>query len=70
MSSKLEEKDVAFFIRMEIGMKRVRLDKSGQVNQINQASFRASYMVVLSIVQEKAPHTITEMLILRTSFAV
>ena len=51
-------------------MKRVRLDKSGQVNQINQASFRASYMVVLSIVQEKAPHTITEMLILRTSFAV
>ena len=48
----LVNKDSAFFKRMEIGVKRVRLDKSGQVNQINQASLRTSYMVALRIAQE------------------
>ena len=42
----------------------MRLDKSGQVNKIHQASFRASYMFALRIAQEKAPHTIAEKLIL------
>ena len=60
----LVDKDAAFFKRMEIGVKRVRLDKSGQVNQINQATLRASCMVALRIAQEKAPHTIAEKLIL------
>ena len=49
---------------MEIGVKRVRLDRSGQVNQINKGSLRASCMVALRIAQEKAPHTIAEKLIL------
>ena len=62
--TELVDKDAAFFKQMEIGVKRVRLDKSGQVNQINQASLLASYMVALRIAQEKAPHTIAEKLIL------
>ena len=61
---KLVDTDAAFFKRMEIGVKRVRLHKNGQINQINQASLSASYMVILRIAQEKAPHTIAEKLIL------
>ena len=64
MSSKVSRYDAAFFKGMEIGVKRVRLHKNGQINQINQASLRASYVVILRIAQEKAPHTIAEKLIL------
>ena len=62
--AELVNKDAAFFKRIEIGVKSVHLDKSGQVNQINQASLRSSYMVVLRIAKEKSPHTIAEKLIL------
>ena len=64
MSSRVRDKDVGFFKRMEVGVKKVRLDKIGQVPQKNQASLRASKMVALRIAQEKAPHTIAEKLIL------
>ncbi|KAI6658288.1 Zinc finger BED domain-containing protein 5-like [Oopsacas minuta] len=60
----LVDKDAAFLKGMEIGVRRVRLDKSDHVNQISKASLRASYMVALRIAQEKTPHTIVEKLIL------
>ena len=41
----LLDRDVEFFTHKEIGLKRVRLDKSGNVNKQNQAALRASYMV-------------------------
>ena len=60
----LLDRDVEFFTHKEIGLKRVRLDKSGNVNKQNQAALRASYMVALRIAKEKFPHTIAEKLIL------
>ena len=60
----LLDKDVEFFMQKEIGLKRVRLDKSGHVNKQNQATLPASYMVALRIAEEKFPHTIAEKLIL------
>lgn len=60
----LVDTDAAFLKRMEIGVKRVRLDKSAQLNQIIQASLRASHMVVLRNAKQKAQHTVVEKLIL------
>ena len=60
----LLDRDVEFFTQKEIGLKRVRLDKSGNVNKQNQAALRASYMVALRIAKEKFPHTIAEKFIL------
>ena len=56
--------DVEFLTQKEIGLKRVRLDKSCHVNKQNQAALRASYMVALRIAEEKCPHTIAEKLVL------
>ena len=52
------------FKRLEVGVKRARLDQSGHVSQQNQAGFQALYMVALRIAQQKKPHNIGEKLIL------
>ena len=50
--------------RLEVGVKRARLNQYGHVSQQNQAGIQASYMVVLRIAQQKKPHNIGEKLIL------
>ena len=51
--SEIVDKNAAFFKRMEFGVKKVSLDNSCQVNQINEASLRASCMFALRISQKK-----------------
>jgi len=62
--SHLVNKDIDYFKRKEKGVKTIRLDRSGQLNQQVEAGLRASFLVALKIAKEKKPHNIGENLIL------
>jgi hypothetical protein len=57
------KKDLDFFKRHEIGLKRQRLDPTGSFQQQSIAAVQASYEVALEIAKQKKPHTIGETLI-------
>ncbi|XP_076038388.1 protein FAM200B-like [Oratosquilla oratoria] len=60
----LSDKDQSYFERKALVLKRIRFDHTGQVHKQNEASLRASYMVVLRVAQNKNPHTIVETFVL------
>ncbi|KAI6651897.1 SCAN domain-containing protein 3 isoform X1 [Oopsacas minuta] len=53
-------KDPSFFIRMEILLKRSRLDTTGTYQQQSFTCIEASYLVSLRIARKYKPHTIGE----------
>lgn len=57
------EKDLEFFKRHELRLKRQKLDASGSFQQQSAAAVAASYEVALEIAKQKKPHTIGETLI-------
>ncbi|XP_042224418.1 protein ZBED8-like, partial [Homarus americanus] len=57
------EKDLEFFKRHELRLKRQKLDASGSFQQQSAAAVEASYEVALEIAKQKKPHTIGETLI-------
>ena len=57
------EKDLSFFQRQKLFLKRQKLSASGYSCQQSTASMQASFYVALQIAKHKKPHTIGEALI-------
>ena len=57
------EKDLSFFQRQKMSLKRQKLDASGYFQQQSTASLEASFEVALQIVKQKQPHTIGETIV-------
>ena len=56
-------KDLEFFRRYKAGLKRQKLDFTGNFQQENAAATQASYEVALQIAKQKKPHTVGESLV-------
>ncbi|XP_076806902.1 zinc finger BED domain-containing protein 5-like [Clavelina lepadiformis] len=58
-----EGKDLSFYQRQKMSLKRQKLDASGYFQQQSTASLEASFEVALQIAKQKKPHTIAETIV-------